>query len=168
MGINYFAAHHFRSTVFVDVGKPILIEDKLVEMYKVKETRREACNILLDRMKKALEITVITADDFATLKILRTARRMYQNKATLSSKDYIELNLQFSYSFNELKDVDVVKQLKWDVSEYLEFARSQGLKDKQVRDLQPLGSFRTLANALADIFITYFMAVVVVPLVGYS
>ena len=165
VGINYFAAHHFRSTVFVDVGKPVVIEEELVEMYKAKDSRREACNILLARMKKALEITVITADDFATLKTLRTARRMYQNKATLSSKEYIELNLQFSYSFNQLKDVDAVKQLQWDVSEYLEFARSQGLKDKEVRDLPPLGSLRTLANAIGDILITYFMAIAVVPVV---
>jgi len=165
VGINYFAGHHFRSKVFVDVGKPIVIEKSLVNMYANKETRRGAINTLLETMTRALSFCVITAPDFATLKVIRTARRMYQSKIKLTTKEYIDLNLRFSQAFKLWSNDERYQSLMSDIADYLEFARSQGLTDKQVRDLPPLDSMQTVLNAAGSILTTMLMVLVALPLV---
>jgi len=165
IGINYFAAHVFRSKVFVDVGQPIIICGELVEMFQTEEGKREACARLLADIQQALDFTCLTAPDFDTLKVIRTARRMYQSKVQLSPKEYIELNLRFSQAYRVWHGLPEFQQLMQDIREYLDFARSLDLKDKQVRDLPPLGSVHTLINAVKDVLLTFTLVLVVFPMI---
>mmetsp|Transcript_14791 Transcript_14791/g.24063 ORF Transcript_14791/g.24063 Transcript_14791/m.24063 type:complete len:606 (-) Transcript_14791:141-1958(-) len=168
IGTNYFSGHVFRSKVFVDVGKPIQVPKNLIEMYKDKSTRREACNKLLSDMQVALDCACLTAPDFETLKTIRTARRMYQNKAKLTPKEYIDLNLRFNQAAKVWKDDPRFGVLMKDIHEYLEFGRAQGLTDKEVRDLPPLGSIRTVLNAVKDVLTTLVMSCFILPLISFG
>lgn len=166
VGINYYSGHVFRSKVFVDCGKPIPISKKLVDMYGKKETRRQACSELLQDMQQALDFVCLTAPDFETLKAMRTARRMYQNKVELSAKEYVDLNQRFSYAYHLWKDKPEIKSFLHDVLDYLEHCRAQGLTDKEVRDLEPLGSARTLLNATSQVLTTVGMMGFVLPVIA--
>ncbi|GBG25294.1 Glycerol-3-phosphate O-acyltransferase 1 [Hondaea fermentalgiana] len=165
VGMNYFGGHILRSKVFVDCGQEIPIPDELVEKYKNKDTRHDACNSLLHDMQQALDFACLTAPDFNTLKALRTARRMYQNKVRLTPAEYVDLNQRFNHAYDIWKDRPDFKAIMYDVFDYLEFCRAQGLTDKQVRDLEPLGSVRTLCKSVFDVFTTVGMAAFVTPII---
>ena len=164
IGMNYFHAHQIRSKVFVDVGHPILIEQRLVTMYKEKDSRREACSELLEKMTTSLEYLCLTAPDFATLKILRTARRLYQNKTRLTTREYLDLNERFSNCYKLWRDRPEIKLIMSDIGDYLDFCRSQDLKDKQVRDLPAEGSVKVLFLSMFNIALTLLMTLIGVTL----
>lgn len=165
VGINYFSGHVFRSTVFIDVGRHVQVAPELVKLYRDPVTRKVACQQLLEQMRSALDLVTIQAPDFETLKTIRTARRMYQGRVQLSAKEYMDLTMKFNVAYRLWKDEPEFAELLADIQEYLEFARSQGLKDKQVRDLPPMGYIQTLLNALYDVAATAVMALLILPLI---
>ncbi len=165
VGINYFSGHVFRSNAFVDVGKQMRISDAMVELYRNPATKKLAVSQLLEEMRSALEMVTLQAPDYETLKVIRTARRIYQGKVSLSAKEYVELNIRFTSAYQKWKDDEEFSQLMLDIGEYLQHARALGLTDKEVRDLRPLGSLRTLLNSLNEVFNTFVLICIVTPLV---
>jgi glycerol-3-phosphate O-acyltransferase/dihydroxyacetone phosphate acyltransferase len=94
-GINYMHGHAFRSKVFVEIGKPMTIDPELVAQYKSGQTR-DACNVLMAEIEDSLRAVTINAPNYASLKIMRTARRMFQGSIKLDAKQYLELSRRFA------------------------------------------------------------------------
>ncbi|RIA78732.1 hypothetical protein C1645_702617, partial [Glomus cerebriforme] len=67
-GLNFFNRHRFRSRVFVDVGHPIEIEQRLVDLYRSGgEGKRQACQELLKTIQTSLTELTVNAPDYNTL-----------------------------------------------------------------------------------------------------
>ena len=96
-GINYFAAHRFRSQAIVAVGRPFRVPAALVDAFRGGR-KREACTALLGTIKEKLVGVVLSsaARDYHTLRLLRCARRLYQGSVELSLKDYCRLTTAFT------------------------------------------------------------------------
>jgi glycerol-3-phosphate O-acyltransferase/dihydroxyacetone phosphate acyltransferase len=60
VGLNYFQAHKFRSRAVVEYGRPIIIDDKIIEMYgKGGDFKREAISKFMSIVRDSLnEITL--------------------------------------------------------------------------------------------------------------
>jgi 1-acyl-sn-glycerol-3-phosphate acyltransferase len=78
-GLNFFNRHRFRSRVFVDVGPPIEIEQRLVDLYRSGgEGKRQACQELLKIIQTSLTELTVNAPDYDTLSFFKTASRLYR------------------------------------------------------------------------------------------
>jgi glycerol-3-phosphate O-acyltransferase/dihydroxyacetone phosphate acyltransferase len=165
VGMNYFNAHVFRSNAFVDVSQPIELSPELVSRFMNGE-KKEACAELLETIRKTLKSVIMHAPDYETLKAVRTARRMYQNGVKLSAKDYLKLNNRFmeaSETWREQADPEY-EQLLQDIIDYLNFCWAQGLTDKQVRDLPPLGTCTAWLWAVWELCKTSALVLVALPI----
>jgi len=65
MGMKYFAPYKFRSQVIVEFSRPYRIPENLVEAYKVKATKREACSTLLKQIEQKMREVNLTAPSYA-------------------------------------------------------------------------------------------------------
>lgn len=162
-GINYMHGHAFRSKVFVEIGKPLTIDSELVEQYRSGNTR-ESCDVLMSSIEDSLRGVTINAPNYASLKIMRTARRMFQGSIKLDAKRYLELSRRFAKGYEIWEKDERFNTLSREIAFYLQDAHAQGLSDKEVRDLPPLGTCHTLTNAWIQIFISVIMTILLLPL----
>jgi len=163
-GINYLGGHVFRSNCFVDVSQPIDVDDDLVEEY-IHGDKIAAGNALLAKVNETLESVLIRAPTYKELTALRIARRMYQNNIKLSSEEYVNLSTRFSAAYSTWKSDPAFKTILRDIYLYNKFAYAQGLDDKQVAELPPLGSCVTLLRAWYELMVTFLMLVFILPLI---
>ncbi|CAJ0639687.1 3423_t:CDS:2 [Entrophospora sp. SA101] len=78
-GLNFFNRHRFRSRVFVDIGKTIEIEQRLIDMYRNGgEDKRLACQELLTKIQKSLSELTVNAPNYDTLVFFKMASRIYR------------------------------------------------------------------------------------------
>ncbi|CAJ0896321.1 5877_t:CDS:2 [Entrophospora sp. SA101] len=75
-GLNFFNRHRFRSRVFVDIGKTIEIEQRLIDMYRNggEDKRLE----LLTKIQKSLSELTVNAPNYDTLVFFKMASRIYR------------------------------------------------------------------------------------------
>jgi len=76
VGLNYFNPHKFRSSVSVDFGDPIEVDQSIVEMWKKGGAeRREANSAVMELVIAGMSAVTLQAKDVDTLELYRTVRR---------------------------------------------------------------------------------------------
>ena len=70
VGLNYFRAHKFRSRAVVEYGRPLVIDDKIVEMYgKGGDLKKEAISKFMEVVHDSLEEITLNAPNFEMLQV---------------------------------------------------------------------------------------------------
>ncbi|GBC05154.1 hypothetical protein RclHR1_06060012 [Rhizophagus clarus] len=130
-GLNFFNRHRFRSRVFIDVGQPIEIEQRLVDLYKSGgDGKRQACQELLKTIQTSLSELTVNAPDYNTLLFFKTASRLYRenlpNELSFSKKLELLRKIAKKYTAN-IPPTDEARKLKNDVVFYIQKLRSHRL-----------------------------------------
>ncbi|CAG8501428.1 7180_t:CDS:2 [Funneliformis mosseae] len=130
-GLNFFNRHRFRSRVFVDVGPPIEIESRLVELYRSgSEGKRQACQELLKTIQTSLSELTVNAPDYFTLLFFKTASRLYReslpNELSFPKKLALLRKIAKKYTANT-PPTDEARKLKYDVVAYIQKLRNHRL-----------------------------------------
>eukprot|EP01135_Chromosphaera_perkinsii_P001747 Nk52_evm16s210 gene=Nk52_evmTU16s210 len=130
-GLNYLKAHKFRSTAFVEYGKPITIPAELVERYQTD--KRGACGELLDKVQDAMLSVVTQAPDYQTLQLIRTVRRLYiPDDVHLTPAQYLHITRRFTTAHKLFGHEEDLTNLREKVRQYHETVKTYGIKDRQV------------------------------------
>lgn len=70
VGLNYFQAHKFRSRAVIEYGKPIVIDDKIIEMYgKGGEFKKEAISKFMSIVRDRLSEITLNAPNLEMLQV---------------------------------------------------------------------------------------------------
>ena len=103
VGLNYFRGHRFRGRVVVEYGAPIYITKEMA--LQVQTNKREAYTQLLSDVADGMRSVLVTADSYDDLKLIHTARRLYQRSATiLTTQRRQDLARRFSMGHRILKE----------------------------------------------------------------
>ena len=132
-GLNYVSRRRFRSQVLVQFGPPIELEPALIARAAVSpDEERGAVVELTARIDRALRALTINAPDWETLRMLDTARRLYQPPG-IRLGERIELARRFAEAYPKIADDPEVIALAGRLREYEARLDAAGLGD---RDLQ--------------------------------
>jgi len=103
VGLNYFKAHRWRGRAVVEFGKPIRINPSTLKSYhEGGSARRKVCNELLARVQDSMKSVIVSAPDYETLQVIHTARRLYQRKGQMETKEKQDLNRRFAEGYKRL------------------------------------------------------------------
>jgi len=135
VGLNYFNGHRFRSLAYADFGDPISIPPELVEKYKDKATKREACAALLETIYESLQAVTVNAPDYSVMRLIQMVRRLYNPGAQLNADDKLKLHRRFALGYTKFKDDPRVQSLIKGVADYDFKLKHYHAKDSQVAHL---------------------------------
>lgn len=95
-GLNYFKGHRFRSKVTIQYGQAFEVPFELVDLYK--QSKRDAISALLMEVENRLRSVVYTANSFADLDSIITAKRLYFDsfKKKFTKMETATLNNRFN------------------------------------------------------------------------
>ena len=140
VGLNYFRGHRFRGRVVVEYGTPIHITKELAKQYK--ENKREAYQALLSQVADGMRSTLVTANNYDELKLIHTARRLYQrSSAVLPTKTRQDLARRFSTAHQILRSRFAnglpadLQELQKQLEIYQDSLEQWGIFDYQVNKL---------------------------------
>jgi glycerol-3-phosphate O-acyltransferase / dihydroxyacetone phosphate acyltransferase len=154
VGLNYFRGHRFRGRVVVEFGQPIYLDKKLIQLYR--ESKRQASHELLSSVRDGMRSVIVAASDYAELKMIHTARRLYQRPASgITTGDKQDLARRFNAAHRILlereKEKCGVSKLPADLAdlqkrleEYQDVLTLWGLKDYQISHLEQLSFSKML------------------------
>lgn len=119
-GMNYFHPHKFRSRAVIEFGDPIEISKTLVQKYHDPSTNKDAVKELLDNITKGLKSVTVTCNDYDTLIIVQTIRRLYSTQYAdkLPLPLIVDLNRKLVKAYNKNKDTKIWKDLTNDILQY--------------------------------------------------
>ena len=134
VGLTYYYGHRFRSRAHVEFGKPISVDDILLE-----RTPKEATSELLHVVENGMRNVTINAPDWKTLKYIHHIRRLYQpGRIKLPVSEVLELTRQFAAFFDEFKDEKLLKELCDQLDVYQILLKEYLITDAQVESLDTL------------------------------
>ena len=144
VGLNYFRAHRWRGRVTVEYGRPIMIDPNTLDAYKAGgQSKRDACNELLEQVENAMKSVIVATSDWETLQLIHTARRLYQRKkGPLEASEKQDLSRRFAEGYRRLllmtngNPPKEWLELQSRIKEYSSDLKDLGLKDYQVLALQ--------------------------------
>ena len=154
VGLNYFRGHRFRGRVVVEFGQPIYLDKKLIQLYR--ESKREAYHELLTSVRDGMRSVIVAASDYAELKLIHTARRLYQRPSSgITTGDKQDLARRFNAAHRILlereKDRCGESKLPSDLlalqrrlEDYQDELTRWGLKDYQIGHLEQLSFSKML------------------------
>ncbi len=134
VGLNYSRPGRFRSSVLLRFGEPILLDtqpDHGAWLSRAAADSREACRALTTVIDGALRALTINAEDWDTLRVLDTVRRLYQPPG-LSVEARIELSRRFSEGYESVKDAPDVAQLLYGVRHFRDRLDAIGLSERDL------------------------------------
>ena len=124
-GLNYLKRGRFRSTVLIQFGEPIDVN----EWIKVQD--QPDARGLTDHMELHLRALTVNAESWEDLALLDTVRRLYQPpKITLEER--AELARRFNAYYPSLRDMPDVMSLSDAVCAYRQDLYSLGLRDRDI------------------------------------
>lgn len=138
VGLNYSAPKRFRSNVLVRYGPPIWIDDIRREAFAADA--KAAGRALTEEIDLALRALTINAEDWDTLRVLETVRRLYQPPG-LSLEARVELARRFAAGYEQVRDRPDVRALFDAVRQFRERLDAIDLGE---RDLAQDWRFRTV------------------------
>jgi 1-acyl-sn-glycerol-3-phosphate acyltransferase len=106
VGLNYFSPHKFRSTVSVDFGDPIEIDQGIADLWLngCKEEKQDANQAVMELVVAGMSAVTLQAKDVQTLELYRTVRRLYLPLGTrLSVADNVALTQSVAAGFRNVK-----------------------------------------------------------------
>lgn len=102
VGLNYFRGHRFRGRAIVEYGAPIYINPNTLKAYKAGgHQKRKVCNGLLQRVEDSMRSVLVTTDDYESMKLVLTARRLYQKK-NLNAQEKQDISRRFAEGYKML------------------------------------------------------------------
>lgn len=145
VGLTYFRGHRFRGRVVVEFGAPIRIDEAMEEMYR-KASKKDAYHSLLKQVARGMRSTLVTATDYAELKLVHVFRRLYQSQtSTITTQQKQDLARRLSLSYRMLKAkaeegtvdglADEMESLRGRLVAYQATLEEWGLRDYQVSSL---------------------------------
>lgn len=129
-GLHYVTRNRFRSSVLVQYGEPIAVDDAWLARYE--EDRREAVRELTASIDQSLRGLTVNAEDWDTLRLLDGVRRLYQPRR-IKLEERIELARRFNREYPRVKDEPAVVALLDRVRHYLMHLDELGLSDADLR-----------------------------------
>jgi glycerol-3-phosphate O-acyltransferase / dihydroxyacetone phosphate acyltransferase len=161
VGLNYFRGHRFRGRVVVEYGTPIYITKEMAHTFQT--SKREAYTTLLSQLATGMRSVLVTADSYDDLKLIHTARRLYQRSSTrITTQRRQDLARRFSMAHRILKErysEDVPKdleELQHELERYQNTLSEWGIYDYQVNNLDI--PFRKLLYMFVHGFFIFFAA----------
>jgi len=144
-GLNYIHRHRFRSQVLIEFGTPIRIDEQRVRDYLADAPA--AVRRLTDEIAAGLAAVTLNAPDWATMRVIQTARRLYKpSSAVLSPGQYVELNRRFLDRYLATAANSQSQRLRAELEDYQARLDMLGLKDHQLRQpVTPTLAFRRVA-----------------------
>lgn len=134
VGLNYSRAGRFRSSVLLRFGEPILLDhiaDHGAWLSRADNDARTTCRALTDVIDGALRGLTINAEDWDTLRVLDTVRRLYQ-PPNISVEARIELSRRFSEGYELVKDSEDVQTLLYGVRHFRDRLDAIGLSERDL------------------------------------
>ena len=129
-GLNYVTPDRFRSSVLVQFGRALTIDDALLEAYR--SNRQQVVHAFTADLQARLRSLTVNAEDWETIRVLDGVRRLYQ-PPRLPFERRIELSRRFNALYPEVKDEPVVRRLYARVRAYLDRLSAAGLTDRDLR-----------------------------------
>lgn len=135
VGLNYGRRRHFRSSVLIHFGEPMEVD--ATDLAAWRADQYSAGRALTERIAVALRGLTINADDWQVIRLLDTARRLYQpTGASLEAR--VELARRFNAAYPKLSDLPDVREVMSALAMYDGRLAMVGLRDRDLRR-----SFRT-------------------------
>ncbi|KAF1822178.1 uncharacterized protein K489DRAFT_320537 [Dissoconium aciculare CBS 342.82] len=132
VGMNYFAAHKFRSRAVIEFGAPISIAPEVVEQY-TSGNRRDAIGKVLEKVYAGLEAVTVQAPDYDTLMLIQAVRRLYKPHGKKLPLSYVvELNRRLIKGYKTYKNDPRVVNLVKSVLAYNKQLFDLNIRDHQV------------------------------------
>ncbi len=130
VGLNYLRARRFRSSVLVRFGPPLRLDPAFLA--DAATDPRAAARALTAQIDLGIRALTIQSDDWATLRVLETVRRLYQPPG-LSLEARVELQRRFAAGYTRVAEQPEVKRLFAAVGRFRERLDALDLSE---RDLQ--------------------------------
>ncbi|MEZ4466262.1 MAG: lysophospholipid acyltransferase family protein [bacterium] len=128
-GLHYVHRRRFRSSVLIQFGPPIYIDEAVLAQAAAEE--RETVRALTARIEAGMRALTVNAEDWATLRVLDEVRRLYQ-PPRISLPERVELARRFNAHYPAVKDDPGVVALFARVQAYQERLADLGLRDADV------------------------------------
>jgi glycerol-3-phosphate O-acyltransferase / dihydroxyacetone phosphate acyltransferase len=163
VGLNYFRGHRFRGRVVVEFGQPIYLDKKLIQLHR--ESKRQAYHELLSSVRDGMRSVIVAASDYAELKMIHTARRLYQRPASgITTGDKQDLARRFNAAHRILLEREKEKcgvsrlpadlcDLQIRLEKYQDILTQWGLKDYQISHLEQLSFSKMLYSFMHGSFV---------------
>jgi glycerol-3-phosphate O-acyltransferase / dihydroxyacetone phosphate acyltransferase len=129
-GLTYVTRNRFRSSVLVQFGEPIEVDEAWLARFEADE--RAEVRALTEALEQGLRALTVNAEDWDTLRLLDGVRRLYQPRR-IRLEDRIELARRFNREYPRVKDEPVVVALLGRVRAYLERLAEFGISDADLR-----------------------------------
>lgn len=129
-GLNYTNRKRFRSSVLVQFGPAIVVDQDRLARWKAND--REEVRALTDEIESGLRALTVNSTDWDTMRVLDGVRRLYQ-PPTVTLEERVELARRFAEAYDTLKDRADVRALLDRVRAYLDRLQSSGLSDRDLR-----------------------------------
>ena len=134
-GLTYKSRRRMRTSVLVQFGAPIIIDSTWQQKYQNEE--KVATQELTSIIDERLRALTINAPDFETLRILNTARRLYQpTDKRLSIETHNLLMRRFIDHYDRLKDIPEIRQIFSELGAFRYEMDIAGINDHQLMHLQ--------------------------------
>lgn len=144
VGLNYYRGHKFRGRVVVEFGEPMYITKAQLEQSRV--SKRDAYQSLLSDIEKGMRSVIVTAPLYSELKLVHTARRLYQSQrlyaprgatgSTTKLKHDLARRFAVAYKLIEQKNggtlPDDLAEMKAKLESYQKTLERWGLYDYQL------------------------------------
>eukprot|EP00602_Paraphysomonas_sp_CaronLab_P007148 CAMPEP_0185032692 /NCGR_PEP_ID=MMETSP1103-20130426/20972_1 /TAXON_ID=36769 /ORGANISM="Paraphysomonas bandaiensis, Strain Caron Lab Isolate" /LENGTH=564 /DNA_ID=CAMNT_0027568675 /DNA_START=349 /DNA_END=2043 /DNA_ORIENTATION=- len=179
VGLNYYRGHRFRGRVVIEFGAPLRIDNEMYQAYR--KSKREGYQQLLSRVEDSMKGVLVTARDYNELKLLHTARRLYQNPTkVISTQEKQNLARRFSVGFSIIRDKhgegsektlpNDIEKVRKRLAEYQASLDEWGLRDYQINALgTPFASqLQTFFHALLVWILAVIPSLVLNAPVGFA
>eukprot|EP00953_Heterococcus_sp_UTEX-ZZ885_P028211 15055-Heterococcus_DN1.PRE.1 len=101
IGLSYFRGHRFRGRAVVEFGPPIRISQELQDLYRTN--KRLAYTALMVQIEDSMRSCIVTAPDYNALKLVYTARRLYQPSYKIPTPEQKQdMNRRFAEGYKML------------------------------------------------------------------
>ena len=138
IGINYSNPHHFRSDVFVNFGKPVVVNEYKEVFLK---NQKEGVIQLTERVKLELEKLVIIIEDERLDKLIKQIEILYRSKLRDESKPNKKAQQDFYLSKDIVKAVEhyaknqpkKMEDFEKRIDAYLHDLKRLNIRDTQIR-----------------------------------
>ena len=130
-GLTYLERHRFRSQVLLHFGAPMHIEERRLAAYR--DDKVGAVRKLTADLRKRLSRVTLNAPDWATLRFIHAARRLYKPMAArLTPSIYVDLSRRFIEHYTRFAGEPDIQRLRDEIEAYQTRLEVLGLKDYQL------------------------------------
>lgn len=130
-GLTYLERHRFRSQVLLHFGTPMHMDERRLAAYA--NDKVGAVRLLTEKLRERLARVTLNAPDWATLRFIHAARRLYKPMAArLTPSIYVDLSRRFVEHYTRFAGEPDIQRLRAEIEAYQTRLELLGLKDHQL------------------------------------